>query len=392
MPTRRSNRTRASGGRNSLFGVVVVVCLLGIAYLIRQGVIDLSRFGIDPASVGVSTSPSAAPLAGGSDTIQIFFTTPSLIYPDVPKNRTPPPYEQAIVADIDAATRSVDLATYEYNLSSVSQALVRAKQRGVKVRLALDRENLDDPVMAKWAGTVQDAGIAVSWQETDAFMHSKFIIVDRRLVWTGSWNATINDTYRNNNNLLRISILAIVANYQAEFEQMAAGHFGTNKSAQTPNPLVRLGGGQIENYFLPQDSARARIVEQISQATQSVDFLAFSFTTDEIGDALIARQRAGVHVRGVYEKRNAEGIGSEYARLLKGKVAVLSDGNCYTMHHKVIIIDQRVVITGSYNFTSRAEEVNDENLLIIDDPAIAQQYLQEFERVYRQAQNPTSCG
>ena len=62
------------------------------------------------------------------------------------------------------------------------------------------------------------------------------------------------------------------------------------------------------------------------------------------------------------------------------------------MHHKLMIIDDRIVITGSYNFTSRAENDNDENLIIIDDPVLAQQYIAEFDRVYQQAQSPTRCG
>ncbi|NNJ11743.1 phospholipase [Chloroflexales bacterium ZM16-3] len=391
MPTRPSKQTKKSSGQNNILGAVIVACILGIGYLINNGIIDLSRFGIDPAALGAPTSPAAA-TAGGAGNIQVFFTTPSLVYPDVAKNREPPPYEQAIIADIDAAARSVDMATYEYNLSSIAQALVRAKKRGVQVRLALDRENLDDPVMSKWAGAVQGAKIPVTWEDTTAFLHSKFIIIDGRVVWTGSWNATINDTYRNNNNLLRITTPAVVANYQAEFAQMAESRFGTHKTAQTPNPLVRVGGERIENYFSPKDGVRQHVVSWIETATKSVDFLAFSYTSDDIGDAMIARQRAGVPVRGVFEKRNAQGIGSEFDRLVKAKADVLVDGNCYTMHHKVIIIDGHIVITGSYNFTGRAEDVNDENLLIIDDPAIAQLYMQEFERVFGQAQRPTSCG
>jgi phosphatidylserine/phosphatidylglycerophosphate/cardiolipin synthase-like enzyme len=217
------------------------------------------------------------------------------------------------------------------------------------------------------------------------------VIVDDRLVWTGSWNATINDTYRNNNNLLRMTVPALVANYAAEFERMAAGEFGNSKSGQTPYPLVRMAGATVENYFSPRERVRSRVVDWIDRARLSVEVLAFSFTADEVGDALIARHEAGLPVRVVFEARNAEGSGSEYARLRRRGLAVLEDGNCYTMHHKVIIIDQHVVITGSYNFTSRAESVNDENLLIIDDPAIAKLYMDEFARVYAQAQNPVAC-
>ena len=380
-PTRHTPKTSS---RHLLLGLTIVICLLGVGYLARQGVINLIRFGIGPTAT--------APRPGSAtDAIQVFFTTPSLVYPDEPRNRRPSPYELALIADIDAATRSVDMATYEYNLTSIADALARAEQRGVRVRLALDRENLDDPTMAEWVGAAQGVTTPVTWEQTDAFMHSKFIIVDAKLVWTGSWNATNNDTYRNNNNLLRITAPALVANYQAEFAQMAANRFGTSKMPRTPNPRTKIAGVAVENYFTPSDGVSSHVVERINQARQSIDFLAFSFTSDAIGDAMIARQKANVPVRGVFEKRNATGIGSEYPRLRQAKADVISDGNCYTMHHKVIIIDQRIVITGSYNFTSRAESVNDENLLIIDDPAIATLYLDEFARVYAQAHNPVAC-
>jgi phosphatidylserine/phosphatidylglycerophosphate/cardiolipin synthase-like enzyme len=62
------------------------------------------------------------------------------------------------------------------------------------------------------------------------------------------------------------------------------------------------------------------------------------------------------------------------------------------MHHKIIIIDNQTVLTGSYNFTGSAERDNDENLVIIDDPVIVGQYVEEFERVYAQAQNPSRCN
>jgi phosphatidylserine/phosphatidylglycerophosphate/cardiolipin synthase-like enzyme len=217
------------------------------------------------------------------------------------------------------------------------------------------------------------------------------VIVDDRVVWMGSWNVTINDTYRNNNNLLRITVPPIVENYEAEFERMAGGAFGNSKSGQTPHPLVRLADAQIENYFSPRERISTRVVDWIDRARVRVDVLAFSFTDNDVGDALIARQQAAVPVRVVFETRNAEGVGSEYGRLRRYGLDVLEDGNCYTMHHKVIIIDERVVITGSYNFTGRAEDVNDENLIIIDSPQIAQAYMAEFERVYRQAQSPTRC-
>jgi phosphatidylserine/phosphatidylglycerophosphate/cardiolipin synthase-like enzyme len=70
---------------------------------------------------------------------------------------------------------------------------------------------------------------------------------------------------------------------------------------------------------------------------------------------------------------------------------VLEAGNCYILHHKVIIIDERTVITASYNFTSSAEKDNAENPVIVDGPSLARAYLGKFERIYAQAQAPTRC-
>jgi phosphatidylserine/phosphatidylglycerophosphate/cardiolipin synthase-like enzyme len=72
-------------------------------------------------------------------------------------------------------------------------------------------------------------------------------------------------------------------------------------------------------------------------------------------------------------------------------VDVRSDGNCDILHHKVIVIDERTVITGSYNFTSGAQKDNDENLVIVDGPKMARAYLEEFECVFAQAQAPSRC-
>ncbi len=387
--------TRHPQRRPKRVAAIALAALVAIALMFGSGSIDLAaalrRAGIDPALV-LPTPPGPAVverLAGG--TFAVFFTTPELVYPDVAKGRIAPAHERALLADIEMARERIDLASFEYNLNSVADALVRAKARGVRVRLALDREVLEHPAAARWAGIVEEAGIPVSWEQSDAFLHSKFVVIDGRVAWMGSWNVTVNDTYRNNNNLIRITAPAIVANYAAEFERMAGGAFGNSKSGKTPYPLLRLDNGRIEHYFSPTEPISSRLVDWIGRARSRVDVLAFSFTDDAVGDALIARHQAGVPVRVVFERRNAAGIGSEYGRLQNAGLDVLKDGNCYTMHHKVIIIDERVVITGSYNFTSRAEELNDENLMIIESPAIARAYTAEFERVYQQAQWPPRC-
>lgn len=371
------------------------VLMLAVGFLVREGYIELPEDLELPAGIeipGLETAATPAPREVSGGSIQVFFTTPWLVYPDVPEQRTPPPFEQTLIADIDAAQASVDVATFDYNLMSVAEALVRAQQRGVRVRLALDRENLEKPEMARWAGQLEGAGIPIAWEETNAFQHSKFVIVDGGLVWTGSWNISENGTYRNNNNVLRLAVPALAENYTAEFEQMFGGEFGRGKQSLSPNPVIQLDTIPIENYFSPQDGIAEHIVAEVQQAERRIRFLAFSYTSDPIAEAMLERYEAGVPVQGVFENRNAGGIGAEYDRLKEAGADVWEDGNCYTMHHKVIIVDDETVITGSYNFSARAEDTNDENVVIFTDPVLAGHFVEEFQRVYAQAQQPTRCG
>jgi phosphatidylserine/phosphatidylglycerophosphate/cardiolipin synthase-like enzyme len=93
-------------------------------------------------------------------------------------------------------------------------------------------------------------------------------------------------------------------------------------------------------------------------------------------------------VQGVFETRGSETDFSQLKRLKRQKLDVWQDGNPYTLHHKVFIIDDKTVVLGSFNFSANADESNDENMLVIHNPALAVQFLAEFNRIYQQAQSP----
>ena len=116
--------------------------------------------------------------------------------------------------------------------------------------------------------------------------------------------------------------------------------------------------------------------------------MAFSFTDFPLANAMIERARSGVDVAGVFEKFGSDTDSAELKTLSCGGIPVRRDGNPGFLHHKVIVIDERIVITGSMNFSTNAEISNDENLIILDHPEIARAYLQEFERVWNQATEP----
>ena len=230
---------------------------------------------------------------------------------------------------------------------------------------------------------LRKAGIPVVTDNRSAFMHNKFVVIDGYETWTGSWNLTENCTFRNNNNAVVIQSTKMAANYTTEFEEMfERGEFGPTSTDNTPHPDLDLNGIRIETIFESEGNSRARMIELIKSSRSSIYFMAFVFTDDDIAEAMINRHRAGVQVLGVVEARNAAGQGSTFDTFVQAGIDIFRDGNPYVLHHKVIILDDSIVITGSYNFSASAARNNDENVLIIHSPEIAASYLEEFDRAY----------
>jgi phosphatidylserine/phosphatidylglycerophosphate/cardiolipin synthase-like enzyme len=323
------------------------------------------------------------------DWYEVYFTDPK--YPDRPETRHGG-VDERFVAFLDSAQRSLDLAIYDFDLDNAADALVRAKGRGVAVRMVIDTDTLNntrDAEIQRAIGKVRQAGIPIVGDSRQAIMHNKFVVRDGEEVWTGSWNFTTGDTYRLNNNAARLRSVQLAENYAAEFRKMFdARQFGPNKPAGVPNPQLTIGGVRIENYFAPEDRVSPRIIAHIREAQRSIRFMAFSFTHDGIGQALREKAQAGVSVVGVFERTGSETQFSEFGKLKQAGLEVYQDGNPYAMHHKVFIIDDVKVIFGSYNFSDGADRDNDENLLVVTDAAFARPFIQEFDRILAAAKNP----
>lgn len=339
--------------------------------------IPVTPIALVPLPTSTESSPDeTVPV---SDWITVYFSDPDNPSANIYRGGA----DDELVAAIDAARFSVDAALYDLNLWSIRDALVAAHERGVSVRLVTESDYLDEDEIQD----VLEAGIPTIDDQRESLMHNKFIIIDNYEIWTGSMNMTVNGAYKNNNNLLRIASPRLAENYLAEFEEMFSNKlFGDHIAAHTPHPSLEINGTRIETYFSPDDHTANRIIELIQNAQESIYFMAFSFTSDPIADAMIARANAGIDVAGVMETRQYHSnTGGEFDTLAEAGIDVHLDGNPNNLHHKVIIIDRKIVITGSYNFSRSAEERNDENTLIIHNAEIAAQYLAEFERVLAQA-------
>ncbi len=372
MP-RRSRRRRATTG--SLGSFLVLLTLLAAVYACNQlKLVDLSAFGL-PGGAPAATPVPAGPVTG--QWYRLYFTSPAQT-----ASATSGGIPDEVAASIDAATQSVDVAVYEFDLPRLAQALIRAQQRGLAVRLVTDTDTLGEETIQ----SLKAAGVPVVDDGRQAIMHDKFVVLDRAQVWTGSMNFTRNDAYRNNNSFMLIQSPRLAANYTREFEEMfASRQFGPNSPANTPYPVIDLQGTRLETLFSPDDGVARRLLQVLEGAQRSIDFMAFAFTRQDFAEALLARSDAGVRVRGVFETRQiAAGADQAWVLLTQGGLAsnVRQDGNPYMLHSKVFIVDEAIVVMGSYNFSRNAEERNDENVLIIHNPEIAAAYLQEWQRVW----------
>ncbi|MBM3236892.1 DUF1669 domain-containing protein [Candidatus Poribacteria bacterium] len=301
--------------------------------------------------------------------------------PEVAK-KNPRNIDKMLVQKLNVAQRTIDAALHELDSKVIAEALVDAEKRGVKVRVVTETDYMDEDSIEQ----IQGEGIqVVNDMGRGGLMHNKFIVIDGRYSWTGSFNTTDNDAYKNNNNAIFIDSFAIAQNFETEFEEMfTQKKFGSGSPKDISNPIVKMPDGtEIKTLFSPENDVDDAIIAELNKARQSIFFMAFSFTHQDIGQAMIDKYRAGVDVRGIFEKRGSDTSYSQYPPMKAMGIPVKQDTNKWVLHHKVIIIDGETVITGSFNFSKNATKTNEENILIISgNRAIVQTYLDEFARVY----------
>lgn len=332
-----------------------------------------------PLPPDTPTAAPPTPVTNGELPFTIYLTDPYAS--DARQQRHGP--DEALVAALDQANQSIDMAMLNLNLQSVTTALLHAYQRGLRVRIVTDSSTLDGAAFRQLA----EAGIPILGDRREGLMHHKFILLDGKEVWTGSLNLTDSGTYQDHNNLVRLRSARIAQDYQTEFDEMFTDDlFGPDSLANTPYPQVTLNGRTVEIYFSPDDGVLDHLLAQVDNASQSIHFLAFSFTQDALADALIDHAQNGVEVLGVMDAEQYQSNqGGDYDRLRRAGLDVRLDRLPGQMHHKVIILDQQTVVFGSYNFSNSAETRNDENVVIVHDAAFAQTFEAEFERIFAQS-------
>lgn len=332
------------------------------------------------ATINPIPTPTVSPTPinnGYPDWAEVFFSQVSGDTENLPEENI----DKKLVEKLSKATKTVDCALYELDSIVIADSMISAKNRGVQIRIVTDTDYILNPAAQK----VKNAGIPVVEDNRSAIMHDKFIVIDGEYVWTGSFNTTDNDAGRNNNNAIMIKSKDLAENYTTEFVEMFVDKkFGATSPTTIPHPLIKMSDGtELVTLFSPENDADKFIIEEINNAKKSIHFMAFSFTHDKIGDAMIAKFKEGLDVKGVFETRGAKTIYSEYPKMKTAGLDVRLDANKYNLHHKVIVIDDKEVLMGSFNFSENATSTNDENLLTLkNNTFIAKNYNDEFNSLY----------
>ena len=314
---------------------------------------------------------------------------------------------------ISSTKNTIDLAVYSFDdfgggppwvANRIADSLIAAHHRGVKVRMVFD--NKTSSPMSR----LEADGISVMKRSVPGIdggiMHNKFFVFDGRdttnavddWVITGSWNVTDYGTLQDAQNAVFIQDQSLARIYTVEFEEMfgssietknpAQAHFGPYKTDNTPH-VTFVGGKKIECYFSPSDHTTTYIIHALSTANKNIFFGVLAFTRDDITQTLIERKNASVIVRGLIDQQP-----NVLVTLKTAGVDVLQAGHSVVtglFHHKYAVVDpfndesDPLVITGSHNWSTAAEQDNDENTLIIHSGVIARQYVQEFSKRYKES-------
>src|SRR5919108_4584916 len=304
MPRRR---TRSRQNSSITLLVLIVLFILGIYYSLT-GRDPGGIFGTGTATPTRQIATQPSPVVNGPTSVnasgvwwEVYFTDPVNI--SDPANWQSS-IEGRLIEKINAAQSSIHIASFEFDLTPVAEALIAARQRGVDVRWVTDDEQGleadEEPGHGQFA-MLQEAGIEVRSDSRSALMHNKFWIFDGQIVWTGSTNITESGIFKQDNNTLVIQSPQLAAIYKQEFQEMWNGEFGPRSTSQLDQQSVVVNGSPIQVVFTSEDPALAgAVIPMVNSATKTIRFLAFSYTDFPLAEAMIKRAQAGVNVAGVF--------------------------------------------------------------------------------------------
>lgn len=317
-----------------------------------------------------------------------------------------------LIEFISETQRSLDCAIYDLRHPHVLAALQEVARTGRRLRIAYDASAeragglTGDPKPGGTEAALNAAGLlpyATPVHNSSHLMHNKFLIRDGVTLWTGSANFTVGGLERQDNNCLTLRDQGIIAQYGAVFTDLLSGEHDhtrrrASREAERVQAIQALQAGQLRvtsAYFAPAEGEQIeQVIIRALNAARRVRVMAFLIGDPGILKALARFASPAADVRGVIDPhgmqdvlryRHVEDAAFWFMRDRRFVAAPSHPFNPHTeqdfMHNKVLIIDDHLVVTGSFNFSENAE-LNDENTLILNSAQVAAAYTSYFDRLY----------
>jgi phosphatidylserine/phosphatidylglycerophosphate/cardiolipin synthase-like enzyme len=310
--------------------------------------------------------------------------------------------DDTLVEYINRAQESIDVAIYNTtSSSSVADyigALNQAHNNGVQVRVIYNGDTGNTGIANLDPAIPRLESPEANFSQNIGIMHNKFLVFDANssnpnlpIVWTGSTNLTTQQINTDANHAVIIQDQSLAKVYTLEFEEMWGGSglnpdvnnakFGTQKTENTPK-ILNIAGKRVECYFSPSDGTNARIIQAINEADDDLIINTMLITRSDLASAINFKHATGSNVSVAV---NTEPQTSQFNTLrtsLNGRIVEYTQ-QTGILHHKTMMgnalsNNNPFVLTGSHNWSSSAEDRNDENTLIIYDEALTNSFLQEF--------------
>lgn len=319
-------------------------------------------------------------------------------------------FEDTVAKQINNAKYSVDIAQYDYTASSgnvlahIATACNNAAARGVVVRWIYDGNSPNSGLSLLTTGAnLHTLSSPTTGMPSGYIMHNKFVVVDANSpnpsdanISTSSFDWSSSMASSDYNNMVIIQDQTLAQAYESQFNQMWGGSgaapgasplFGSNKNASTVTSFT-VNGTPIQVYFSPTDATSSHLQNVVNSANSELYFGIYEFTISNIANAMQAKYTSGVTGFGVMDQFSTTGSNGPYLTLNQASVLGPNKlkiySGSYIYHNKMICADPNYpasdpqVGCGSYNWTTTASNISDENFMVIHDATVANEYYQSL--------------
>ncbi len=301
--------------------------------------------------------------------------------------QAPDDLREVIVKFIGGAQKRLEIAVQELDDPAIADAILDARARGLIVSVVLELDYLratrrrSKPkvpggkleIKRELQNQLLRSAIRVNSDFNPDLFHQKFIVRDRTSLLTGSTNFTTTGVEKNLNHIVIVHDERVAKLYAREYKEIRQGHFGKLNEGHDPAPRdFEVSKIPVRVLFAPDHAPEMEIMKQMAKAKKRVDFAIFTFSQSSgIDDQMLLLRNANITVEGALDRLMANQRWAASRPLQKEGVKLSIVPKTGTgvgkLHHKLMVIDEQVIVAGSFNYTGPANRVNDENIIILGD-------------------------